>query len=119
MNLISVSHIQDKGYDVYFMGKKVYVKHPCWKKKRQIGTPSKKLYRLQLEPPMALIGSNYNGEKERNELWHRQMGHLHHGALRMLRDIVTVVLALSSEHDDLCRGCVLGKYAKTTFSRSK
>ena len=37
MNLISVSQLQDKGYDVYFIGKKVYVKHPRWKKKRQIG----------------------------------------------------------------------------------
>lgn len=37
MNLISVSQLQDKGYDVYFIGNKVYVKHPSWKKKRQIG----------------------------------------------------------------------------------
>lgn len=27
INLISVSQLQDKGYDVYFNGKKVYVKH--------------------------------------------------------------------------------------------
>jgi len=36
----------------------------------------------------------------------------------MLRETVTGVLVLSGEHDDLCRGCVLGKYAKATFSRS-
>ena len=52
---------------------------------------------------MALIGSNYNGEKERNELWHRGMGHLHHGALRMLRDTVTRVPFLNTEHDDVWR----------------
>jgi len=68
MNMISMSQLQDKGYDVYFIGKNVYVKHSSWKKKRQIGTRSNKLYRLQLESPMALIGNNYNGEKERNEL---------------------------------------------------
>jgi len=28
MNLISVSQLQDKGYDIHFVGKKVYVKHP-------------------------------------------------------------------------------------------
>ena len=67
---------------------------------------------------MALIASNYDGEKERNELWHRGMGHLHNGALRMLKETVTRVPVFSSEHDDLCRGCVLGKYAKETFSRS-
>jgi len=38
MNLNLVSQLQDKGYNVYFIGKKVYVKHRSWKKKRQIGT---------------------------------------------------------------------------------
>jgi len=64
---------------------------------------------------MQLIGNNHNGEKELNELSHRRMGHLHHEALRMLKETVTGVPVLSTEHDDLCRGCVLGKYAKTTF----
>ena len=67
---------------------------------------------------MTLIGNNYNDEKERNELWHRRMGHLHHGALRMLRETITEVPVLSNEHDDICRGRVLGKYAKATFPRS-
>jgi hypothetical protein len=46
------------------------------------------------------------------------MGHLHHGALKMLRETVTGVPVLSTEHDDICRVCVLGKYAKATLSRS-
>ena len=37
MNLISVSQLQDEGYDVNFVGKKVYVKHSSWKKVKQIG----------------------------------------------------------------------------------
>ena len=83
----------------------------------KIGIKSNRLYRLQLESPMALIGSN--GEKDLNELWHRRMGHLHHGALRILRSTVIGVPDLSTERDDVCRGCVLGKYAKATFPRSK
>jgi len=47
------------------------------------------------------------------------MGHLHHGALRILRETVTGVPILSTEHDDICRGCILRKYTKATFSRSK
>ena len=27
MNMISLSQLQDKGYDIHFVGKKVYVKH--------------------------------------------------------------------------------------------
>jgi len=45
------------------------------------------------------------------------MGHLHYEALRMLKETITRVPILSIEHDDVCRGCVLGKYAKAAFSR--
>jgi len=66
---------------------------------------------------MALIGNH--GDKDLNELWHRRMGHLHHGALRILKSTVTGVLDLSMEQDDVCRGCALGKYAKATFPTNK
>ena len=33
MNLQSVSQLQNKGYDVFFLKEKVYVKDPSWKKK--------------------------------------------------------------------------------------
>ena len=33
----------------------------------------------------------------------------------MLKETVTGVLVLSTEHDNVCKGCVLGKYAKATF----
>lgn len=65
---------------------------------------------------MALIGSN--GDKDLNELWHRRMGHLQHGALRIFRKTVSGVPELSTEWDDVCRGYALGKYAKVAFSRS-
>ena len=37
MNLISVSQLQDKGYDINFVGKTVFIEHTSWKKVRQIG----------------------------------------------------------------------------------
>lgn len=67
---------------------------------------------------MALISSNVDGEKELNELWHRRMGHLHHGALRMLKETVTGVPVLTTKNDDTCRCCVLGNYAKVAYSRT-
>ena len=83
----------------------------------QIVVRSNRLYKLQLESPMALIGSH--GDKDLNELWHRRMGHLHHGALRILRNTVIGVSDLSTERDDVCIVCALRKYAKATFPRSK
>jgi len=46
MNLLSVSALQDKGYDVYFVGQKVYIKHQSWKKVKQVGVLSNKLFKL-------------------------------------------------------------------------
>ena len=43
---------------------------------------------------------------------------MHHGALQVLRELVTGVLDFSSEHHELCKGCILGKYTKTAFSSS-
>ena len=102
MNLLLVSQLQNKGYDVYFIGNKVYVKHPSWKRKAQIGVRSHKLYKLQLESPMALIGST--GERHLNELWHKRMGHLHHGALKILKKTVMGAPELSTRKDEVCSG---------------
>jgi hypothetical protein len=43
------------------------------------------------------------------------MGHLHHKALPILREIVTDLLDFSIEQQGVCRGCTLGKHAKATF----
>ena len=61
--------------------------------------------------------SNSN-PRDLGELWHRRMCHSHHGALRLLRETVTGVPEVSTEHDDVCKGCVLGKFAKASFPRS-
>lgn len=36
----------------------------------------------------------------------------------MLREIVTFFLELSTEHDDVCRVCILGKYDNVSFPGS-
>jgi hypothetical protein len=49
------------------------------------------------------------------ELWHKRMVHLHHGELKVLKDIVTRLPDFSTQHHEICKGCVMGKYTKTTF----
>ena len=46
------------------------------------------------------------------------MAHLHHPALKMLRDMTTCMPEFSTESSGVCRGCVLGKYTKTDFPSS-
>jgi len=71
---------------------------------------------LQFDYPKALFSNNSG--KDLGELWHRRLGHLHHRALKLLRKIVTRVPESSMKHDDVCRGCVLRKFAKAIFPRS-
>ena len=65
---------------------------------------------------MALISNT--DERDLNELCHRRMGHLHHGALNILKNTVMGAPELSTRKYDVLRGCVLRKYAKAAFSRS-
>lgn len=43
------------------------------------------------------------------------MGHIHHEALRLLRETMIGVPEATTKHDDVCRGCVLGIFSKATF----
>ena len=53
--------------------------------------------------------------RDMGELWHRRMAHLHHGELKVLKEYVMGLPELSTGHNDVCKGCALGKYSKTTF----
>lgn len=85
----------------------MFIKHQNWKKVRQIAVRSNRLYKLQLDSPKALVSSSSsdcsNNGRDLNEIWHRIMGHLHHGALRMLKETITCVPKLGTEHD-VCAG---------------
>jgi hypothetical protein len=73
------------------------------------------MYRLQGEPIRALVHNSDN----LCELWHKKMGHLHHRALPIQREIVIGLLEFKVEQHSVCRGCTLGKHAKVAFPRSK
>jgi hypothetical protein len=83
-----------------------------------IGTRIGKLYKLVFQPMVALM-SRGGSEEHLCELWHSKMLHLHHGALRVLREIVTELPQFSTKHQELCRGCTLGKYTKASFPNSE
>lgn len=59
-----------------------------------------------------------NNPKDLGEILHRRMDLIHHGALKLLHETVTSVLEVSIEHDDVCKGCVLGNFVKAYFPRS-
>jgi hypothetical protein len=118
-NLILVSTLQDRGLEVLFRGTEVLIfRRGCSVDSGQvIGVREGDLYRLLFQPLHALVASSVSS-RQLCELWHRRMGHLHHGALGGLGEIVTKVPQFSLEHQDVCRGCVLGKFAKASFPSS-
>jgi hypothetical protein len=79
-----------------------------------IGVREGKLFIILFHPLLALVVSGENN-RQMCELWHRRMAHLHHGALGGLRVVVTGEPHISIENQNVCRGCVLGNFAKASF----
>jgi hypothetical protein len=96
-NLVSVSTIEDRGYEVVFRGGQVllYPKGGSITFNRVIGVRREKLYRLLFQTVGALTCST--SSRDLCKIWHRRMGHLHHGAMRILRDISTGLSNFSIE----------------------
>eukprot|EP00253_Pinus_taeda_P007482 PITA_07482 len=84
-NLISVSALEDKGYEVLFRGGKVLM-YPA-ESAIVIGVRHSKVYKFSFQPLLALSSSTDSraSSSEQCEIWHRRMGHIYHGALRTLR----------------------------------
>jgi hypothetical protein len=53
--------------------------------------------------------------RDEGELWHRRLGHLHHGALKIKQQISTGLTMGTLAQLDQCKGCTMGKYVKSTF----
>jgi hypothetical protein len=85
--LISVSTLEDKGYDVTLRKRKVFIKPGASSEMmdRMIGVREEKVYRLQVQPGRALASIT----TDLGDLWHRRMSHIHFGALGHLREAFT------------------------------
>ena len=77
--------LEDRGYDVVYSEGKVFLWHKkTWQAKR-IGIRGKNLYKLQVDGYASMMGKEYQVVSwDEGELWHRRLGHLHHGALKVM-----------------------------------
>ena len=112
-NLISVSTLKDKGYQVKFRDHRVYIRPKGLDRSldRVIGRRREKVYKLHFEPAKALVMSN----STKGELWHRRMAHLHHGAMKHLRQTVIGVPQVQEAKHNHCKGCALGNNFRKPF----
>eukprot|EP00253_Pinus_taeda_P015445 PITA_15445 len=118
-NLISVSALEDRGYKVLFRGGQMlmYLRGTPADSARVIGVSHVKVYKFAFQSLLASSSSTDNraSSSELCEIWHRRMGHMYHGALRTLQEITTGVPDFSTDYFDTCRGCAMGKFAKSPF----
>ena len=73
------------------------------------------MYRLHFESPKALVIST----NSQDDLWHSRMAHLHHGALRHLRQEVIGVPHVHEENHNHCKSSALGKNIRKPFPQSE
>jgi len=84
-NLVSIAMLEDKGYDVVFSEGKAFLRHKTIGQTKKIGVHIKNLYKLEVDGCIAMVGKAEEVvSRDEGELWHKRLGHLHHGALNIL-----------------------------------
>ena len=84
-NLVSVAMLEDRGHDVVFSSGIAYLRHKATCQVKKIGIRVKNLYMLEVDGCNTMIGKAKKVvSRDEGELWHRRLGHLHHGALKIV-----------------------------------
>eukprot|EP00253_Pinus_taeda_P020605 PITA_20605 len=84
-NLVSVAMMEEKGYDVVFSKGKAFLRHVAMGQTKRIGIWVKNLYKLEVDDCATLSTKEEMVQiQDIGELWHRQLGHLHDGALKIM-----------------------------------
>eukprot|EP00253_Pinus_taeda_P006151 PITA_06151 len=119
-NLISVAMLEDKGYDVVFSEGKAFLHSKTTGEIQKIGVRAKKLYQLHVDgcSTMACKAEGVVSQDD-GELWHRRLGHLHNGALKILQQISTGLPKGTLAQPDQCKGVYFGKICESHLSREK
>ena len=84
-NLLSISAMEDKGFNVAFMDGKVSVWKRNFKEAFTLGFKVDSLYQVGGSP----LGAMPCDTSLQSELWHRRFAHLHYKALPDVRKMVT------------------------------
>ena len=71
---------------------------------------------MEVDGCTTMMGKAYQVVRwEEGKLWHRKLGDLHHGALKVMQQISTGLAKGTLAHLDTSKGCTMGKYVKATF----
>ena len=108
--------LEDRGYDVVFSDGKAFLRHKKTGQNEKTGIRVKNIYNMEVDGCAAMVGKSQEVViPDEGELWHRRLGHLHHGALKILQQISSRLPKGTFVQLDQCKGCTMGKFVKTTF----
>jgi hypothetical protein len=80
---------------------------------KRIGNRVKNIYKIEVDGCTAMMGKAEKVvSRDEGELWHRQLSHVHHGALKIMHQIYTGLPMGTLSQLDQCKGCTMGKYVK-------
>ena len=83
---------------------------------KRIGIKVKNIYKLEVDGCAAMMGKVEKVvSRDEGKLWHERLGHLHHGALKVMHKISIGLPIGTLSQLDQCKGCTMGKYVKSTF----
>ncbi|CAG9133521.1 unnamed protein product [Plutella xylostella] len=117
-NLLSVSNLVHKGYDVLFSsdGASITLAGGCQLTGNVIATGSnhKGMYRLDVNSSNAM----YTSSEESAKLWHRRLGHLNANSMQILKNR-NKGINYNGSLTEQCIPCLQGKFAKKPFPKSQ
>ena len=71
---------------------------------KRIGVRVKNIYKLEVDGCTAMMGKLEEVvSQDEGELWHRRLGHLHHGTLKILQQIYTGLPKGTLAQSDQCK----------------
>ena len=114
-NLLSISRLRDKGYQVIFKSNSCEIYLPNSKEVMLIGKRINNVYLLDISSPCS-IGCLLSKHDE-YWLWHRRIAHIHMNHLNKLisKDLVIGLPKLKFEKDHICETFQKGKQVKNSF----
>ena len=114
-NLLSISQLCDKGYQVIFKTNTCEICLPNTKEVMLVGKRVNNVYLLDISSPCS-IGCLLSKQDE-SWLWHRRIAHIHMNHLNKLisKDLVIGLPKLKFERDHICEACQKGKQVKSSF----
>eukprot|EP00253_Pinus_taeda_P035655 PITA_35655 len=89
-DLVSISMLENRGYDVIFSKVKAFFQYIVMGPVKNIGIRVQNLYKIEVEDCVNLstkVETMFS--RDNDELWHRVLGHLHHGAFKIFYKIST------------------------------